>query len=792
MTWLENHASYNSWLDDSGSTVLGVTGPPGSGSTHLSSHILHLLLSRNPDTQAVFLSFSFYRWDARRNSERSLVTSLIRQLLLLRPGFFRRMTKVSERLLRQPPVSCAQLWALFRHLLTIPSHSRVFLVLNAVDQCLQPIAGTLCQLTTITSEAVPLKIVTTSFKPLDMPPGVSFRGVSLKDAGWAQAIRNMAAERAARIVKVRPVWKDQEDDIAKKICNGDYTYLYVMLNLEILEHSKMPSTRDALQQQLMTPILPIEKVFGTLVGGLRKSKPARLAIRWIYYAARPLTVRELAVALALRPDLLGEPGDAQRLTFDVLAEMVSWDLLRDLGGILGGAIKVVDDRVFLVHSTLRDYLEEHSKVLNPNFHATIAGACLDYMSLHSEYSVKAAREAQALELPRHMAVASAFLGYAELYWMSHYKLVPSPSQPLDDKVTQILALCSDTSEVADSANSEPYDVSDASDTPETWVTRCRRAFGWKEDVIGDPLLLAAQLELGRVVDKMLAENSTSIAPERIEKAASIAARTGNLAILQALLKVAGSSSALLAALGTAAEHGHADVVEQLMARLDAGDAVSLRSTRDANSPLLLAASNGHTDVVRVLLAQGLSMQASDLSGNSPVHLASAHGDANTLKMLRELGPDDFNEAMTTGNGGGLYPIHLACEAGFAEASDLLLSSLTDDQLAQVTRVDEKAMNAVQRAAESGNPAILTRFIMAGVDTVRGYTSATSTPLFLAARNGHYDAVVCLVEELESSLPASGIPRPPHPSHRDKSPGDWLLKKASSKRSWRDTKTSCGF
>ncbi|KLU81871.1 hypothetical protein MAPG_00952 [Magnaporthiopsis poae ATCC 64411] len=577
--------------------------------------------------------------------------------------------------------------------------------------------------------------VTTSFKPLDMPPGVPFRSVSMRDAGWAQAIRNMAAEKAARIVEVRPVWEGQEDNIAKKVCSGDgYTYLCVMLSLEMLEHSKIPSTEDALRQQLMTPILPIEKVFDTLVSGLHESEPARLAISWIYHAARPLTVRELAVALALRADLLGEPGNAQRLTFGILAGAVSWDLLRDLGGILGAAIKVADDRVFLAHSTLRDYLKEHSNIFFPDFHATIAGR----------------RPSAGTATP--YGVASALLEYAELYWMSHFKLAPSLSQSPDGKATQSLALSVDTSGVADRKPSGAWDVSG---TPETWLIRCGQAFGWKEDVIDDPLLLAAQFELGRIVDKLLAENPTPIAPERVGKAASIAARTGNVAIIHALLEVADSSSALLAALKAAAEYGHADVVEQLMARVDAADAVSLRSTRDANSPLLLAASNGHTEVVRLLLAQGLSMQTSDSSGNGPVHLASACGDAGTLKVLQELGPDDFDKAVATGNRSGRYPIHLACEAGFVEALDLLLSSLTNDQLAQVTRVGVKAMNAVQLAAESGHAAVLKTFIMAGVDVVRGYTTVASTPLCLAAQNGHYDAIVCLVEELEKLVTSVG-------------------------------------
>ncbi|KAK4222102.1 ankyrin repeat-containing domain protein [Podospora fimiseda] len=726
MKWLEKQAAYQSWLDDSGSAVLGITGPPGSGSTHLSSHILHMLLSGNRDSKAIFLSFSFYRWDARRNSERSLVTSLIRQLLMLRPGFFRRMTEISDQLLRQPSVSCVQLWALFCHLLAIPRHSRVFLVLNAVDQCLQPISNIICQLTATTSMVVPLKVVTTSLKPLDIPPGVSFRGLSLEDSSWKVAIRSMATERAAQIVNVRPVWKVWEDRIANKLCSGDYTYLYVMLNLEVLEHSKLPSTRDALQQLLMAPVLSTESVFGTLVSGLHESELGKLAINWIYHTARPLTVQELAVALALGIEPLEEPESRQRLTFDIVAETVSWDLLRDIGGILGGAIKVSNDRVLLVHSTLRDYLKDHSDLLIPNFHATITWACLKYISLYSAYSTEVSSTDHELEPPLHIAVAAAFLEYAELYWMEHYKHIPSPSPSLDDQV----------------------DLDN-----EVRASVCVEAgCYWR------PLFLAAQLELGRVVDNMIAKlGSAEIEPQRLEKAANIAARTGNLAILEALLKVSGSHG-LLAALKTSAEYGHTHIVENLIARMDAESVDSLRSTEDDSSPLLLATSNGHTDVVKVLLTQGLSMRVSDSSGNSPVHLAAAIGDTHTLRVLREQRPNDFEKATATGNRNSQRPIHLACKAGSIEAFDLLLSGLTNDQLTERTQSQIFAMNLVQLAAESGHLAILKKLIIAGGDTGKGYPDLVSlynSPLYGAAQNGHLDVVECLFDEVEKLLACTG-------------------------------------
>lgn len=177
-----------------------------------------------------------------------------------------------------------------------------------------------------------------------MPEGVPFRKASLDDAGWKLAIRNLAAQRVTRILQARPVWKEWREDILKKLCSGDYTYLYVVLNLEALEHSKIPSTREALWQHLMTPLSSIDSLFSHLVSRLHESEPGRLAINWIYHATRPLTPHELAAALALGTNLSDETRDAGRLTFDILAEKISWDPLRNLDDILGGAVKLANDR----------------------------------------------------------------------------------------------------------------------------------------------------------------------------------------------------------------------------------------------------------------------------------------------------------------------------------------------------------------------------------------------------------------------------------------------------------------
>jgi cytohesin len=600
---------------------------------------------------------------------------------------------------------------------------------------------------------IPLKIIMTSSAPLEMPENVSFHSILLKDAGWGNVIRSIAEERVLQIVNERPVWKDSQEAIIKKLCSGEYTYLYVILNLDVLAHSKIPSTKDALNQQLMAPTLSIEKVFDTMVSGLDDVEPAKQALNWIFHAIRPLTVSELAVALTLKPDPLDHRVDKQ-LTFDILIEKVSWDLMRDLGGLLETTVRIVNDRVYFAHHTFHDYLKKHSNLLIPNFHASITEWCLSYLSLCSEYTPEVSLEYDSLGKP-HIGVAAAFLKYTDLYWTEHYKLAqqnssaqesdeaPSLSEeekeelPLDEKGEQ-----SPVGKKEQPLNEKvaQFLTSDSASLKK-WAEKCTQTFGWKEDLADDPLFLASQLGLRRIVHHILQDEALNT-QERVEKAAIIAARTGNTDILEDLLKAA-NDSALIPTLRAAAEYGHTAVIELLLAKISDAGIETPKPEEDTDSPLLLAASNGHIAAFEVLLSNGYSMEALDASKNTTVHLASQLGDVNTLQVMKKLRDETFKSLLKSTNDSDMSPLQLACVAGSIDAFELVRDNSPDGQL-HLAKGD--SLSPIQLAAAAGHAMIVERLITGGADVTVG--SHLETPLRLAARNGHYDVVCCLVKELE--------------------------------------------
>ena len=745
MTWLDSHPSYKLWLTRS--SVLSIVGASSSGNTHLCSHVVQKLVGEYPTREALFLSYSFYRWDNRRKSERSFVVSMIRQLLTLKPEFHERVKYVTKLMSCENSITCARLWTVFRYLLTIPKNSRVFIILNAADQCQDHIASKVGLLTTISPPKVPLNIVMTSSVHLEFPEVLTHHRILLEDANWRGVVRSIAEERVLQIVGERPVWKESQQAIVDKLCSGEYTYLYVMLNLDVLAHSKIPSTKDALNQQLMTPTFSIEKVFDTMVSDLKDVELAREALNWIYHAVRPLTISELAVALTLKPDPLDDKV-ASHLTFDILVEKVSWDLMRDLGSLLETTVKIVNDRIYFAHHTFHDYLENHSDLLIPHFHASIVEWSIHYLSLCSKYTAKVSLALDHLEQP-HISIATAFLDYADLYWGEHYRLAHITTNLRNDQAGEHTLTGNDLKLVGNKPPHLDEIVAQflRSDTAalKRWTEKCTQAFGWQDYIPEDPLFIACKLGLDNIV-QLIVKDETKDSQEQIERrlgtAARILAGAGNTDILQALFEDA-EVDVLRLLVRAAAEYGHANTIKFLLTKMhDSGVESPLAADQGSDSPLLVAALNGHTEAFEILLLEGYDMKAVDYTYNSLVHLASQLGDAETLLVMESLQGATFKSLMATTNISDMSPLQLVCETGSSEAFEIVLRNSPDEQ---VHAAKEDSLPPLAIAARAGHVSIAERLLEIGADMNSGRIPVK--PLRLAARNGHFDVVCTLVAKM---------------------------------------------
>ncbi|KFG81523.1 hypothetical protein MANI_118641 [Metarhizium anisopliae] len=568
----------------------------------------------------------------------------------------------------------------------------------------------------------------TTSTPCNGTSNIAFHAISLEDDGWRRVIRDVAAERVSSIARARPVWKESQQLIVEKLCGGqDGIDHDVMLNLELLEQRHIPSTKLALKQFLSA--LPTTAYSATVRGlQLAQQRRAKLAINWIFYAVRPLTISELAVALALGTDAEDHVGAAGNPTFSEVAENVSWDLMKDLGDSLSLGVKIVDGHITIASQTFRSHLETCVDTLIPGFHGYIADRCISYLSLclTQAREISLCRGADALH-PDSTCAALALREYAQIYWIDHYNLHMPTIGALDDKVLRYICLCADQSNetFVSAAYEKTY-------SPST---------GRRQDVVSDPLFLAAQIGLARVI-RNLVQVDKHKAPEKIERAIEIAASHGNLNVVRELRPSSRPGRLALAACA-AAEHGHVEILEYILETTDVSDIERLTSQPGGTNPLLLSTANGHTSVTEMLLARGCNLRSVDESGNTAVHLASRLGDGNTLQALRSARPDDFKSAINTANLEGMYPLQLTCAAGVVDAFALVLGESPE---ALVQQLYKASRSPIHVAAQQGQLQILQELIRAQGITLR-IGSALPSLIFLAAENGHLSIVRYLVEQL---------------------------------------------
>ena len=144
---------------------------------------------------------------------------------------------------------------------------------------------------------------------------------------------------------------------------------------------------------------------------------AKRVIMWVTHAREPLTVKQLQIALAIKPKtaVLSE-GDLvpRRIFIDVCLGLITVDEKTNV--------------IRLVHYSIQEYFDQRLEELFPLAHAEITESCLTYLQFdkfdHCEHPecLGETMSWQEKKYLRQISDDSPFLRYAVLYWHSHAKV----------------------------------------------------------------------------------------------------------------------------------------------------------------------------------------------------------------------------------------------------------------------------------------------------------------------------------------------------------------------------------
>jgi ankyrin repeat protein len=258
-----------------------------------------------------------------------------------------------------------------------------------------------------------------------------------------------------------------------------------------------------------------------------------------------------------------------------------------------------------------------------------------------------------------------------------------------------------------------------------------------------------------------------------------AAMKGDKDAVRALLKSGNDVNAAqgdgMTALHWAALKGEAELAQMLVY---AGANVKATTRLGGYNPLILAAREGHAEVIAILLASGADPKAATTSGTTALMLAAASGNARAVTMLVENGADvNAKESVMEQT-----PLMFAAAYNRTDAMQALIKGGADIKantkvvdLAALTSPDEESFRQQQQQQQQqGGPAAAQggrgpggqqaaagqggqgggRFGpqtgKAGIDRQFRFNELVAyqggiTPLLMATRQGHTDAVQLLLD-----------------------------------------------
>ncbi|EJD74415.1 hypothetical protein LOAG_18270 [Loa loa] len=203
----------------------------------------------------------------------------------------------------------------------------------------------------------------------------------------------------------------------------------------------------------------------------------------------------------------------------------------------------------------------------------------------------------------------------------------------------------------------------------------------------------------------------------------------------------------LNALHIAAYYGNSDFVMEMLKHVPA----SLRSeppiynhyvvkefaTEYGFTPLHLAAQSGHDSLVRMLLNQGVQVDATSTTMSViPLHLAAQQGHIAVVGMLLSRSTQQQHAKDWRGR----TPLHLAAMNGHYEMVSLLIA-----QGSNINVMDQNGWTGMHYATQAGHLNVIKLFVKSSADA-QAETKEGKVPLCFAAAHNHVDCLRFLLKQ----------------------------------------------
>jgi ankyrin repeat protein len=787
--WFLSHKLFQDWQESKSSSMLWVSADPGCGKSVLAKYLIESVL---PTTKSRTLCYFFFKDDFEdQKSVLSALSCILHQL------FLQNRILLTDEVLEQYDVegekftsSFSNLWHMLIKVAEDQNAGEIICLLDAIDECEDPgrsqLAQKLCQLYG-TKKDFNLKFLLTSrpyggirrgFEPLNLPglPVIHLSGESeVEMQKISQEINIFIRARVQDIRNRLKLTKDEQDLLLRGLMRVPHrTYLWVHLTLDLVE-SDLHIEKTGIVEATSHVPQTVDQAYDRILSKSHNFEKAKRLLHIIVAAARPLTLKEMALALVIRE------GHQSYSDFDIGREDRFRENIRDICGLF---VTVVDSKIYLLHQTAKEFLiwndvDKPSEATLTNLKWKNSLRLRDSHHILAEICIRHLLLAEFDACPPNSVLTSQyieehiFLDYSAKHWAAHVR--ESRVEKQTTMAESILEVC-DMISARGQTWFRVYWTIKNTEFPRGFTTLMITSYFGLKGIVKrllresrvdldfqdytykrSALSWAAGNDCDDVVKLLLHTGHVS---QRIRNltfrkgpkvdSVDIYGRTplwyavwkSNITIVKLLIKAGARSNTKDNIGGTplyyAVCNGDQEVIKLLLRRDTQVD-----SEEDVRKELLFSAvKHGNEEVVSLLLETGkVGSDVKDNDGRTPLSWTATNGHVTLAKLLVDTGKVDINSE----DHNGRSPLFWAAKTG----GDWFVKLLLEIDKVEVNSKNATRCTPLSIASSYGHEVIVKLLLETGKVDVNLEDDAGWTPLFRAIGTGH-DSVVKLL------LDADGI------------------------------------
>ena len=773
--WTLQNPKYLDWRDNNTKRLIWISADPGCGKSVLARCIVDEDLPKAfTSVQSRHVLYYFFKDISfeRRSVSRALC-AILYQLFTVCPQLIRHALPKYEKRGATLSTTLSELWSIFITATADPVAGDVVCVLDALDECNDQERPNLIEYLersclgqgTAPSSSRPKFLVTSRpyfeirrgfDKLLEASNNIELAGND-ESASIKKEIDLVIEHKVTSLKRENCLCQEVTDHLHKRLSEIEHrTYLWLHLLWKIIQKDLLGTKSD---MDKLIDNLPdnIQESYDVLLNRCPNRDFARKVLQIVLVAARPLTLVEMDFALYI---------DNRTLSYTELDGEGPDRLRETLPSRCGLIISVIEDKLYFIHQTVRDFLLKEDgtqrttgRVWQQSIdfqesHAVLAEACLRNLSLpgihiNQTNCLNALIPEDRREIqPTAYCQGFTFLSYSAIYWADHFRhSLGNPERT--EFATSLLQGNDQVSSIGRYGSDCDFGLQAASigglkDVVQTLLDKGAdvNVQGWQ---YGNALLAASSgghqdivqmlLDKGANINAQVGWYSIYSEGEWYGNALQAASSRGDQGVVQILLEKGADVNAqggwFSNALCAASSEGHQDVVKIL---LDKGANINAQSI-GYGSALCAASSGGYQDVVKTLLDKGADVNVQGGDDGNALQAASYEGYLHIIQVLLNKGANINAQGGRYGN---------ALQAALYRGRQDIVQTLLDKG-ADVNTQGGHYGNALQTASSRGYQDIVQMLLNKGAD-INAQGGHYGNALQAASSEGHQDVVQTLLDK----------------------------------------------